>query len=43
MCDKLHHFLKNKIKYFAPYNGIITGIKINLCKKSCRNEQVGGA
>ena len=31
-CDKLHHSTKKKIKYFASNHGIITGIKIKLCK-----------
>ena len=42
MCDKKHHFMI-KIKYFASNYGIITGIIIKLCKKSCRKEKVGGA
>ena len=41
-CDKLHHFMK-KSKHFASNYGIITGIKIKLCKKSCKKEKVGGA
>ena len=40
---KLNHFMKKKIKYFAPNYGIITGIKLKLCKKSCRKGKVGGA
>ena len=40
--DKLHLFIKI-FKYFASNYGIITGIKIKLCKKSCRKEKVGGA
>ena len=43
MGDKFHHFMKKKIKYFASNYGILTGIKIKLCKKSCRKEKVGGA
>ena len=39
-CDKLHHFMK-KSKQFASNYGIITGIKIKLCKKSCKKEKVG--
>ena len=35
MGDKLHLFMKNiQIKYFASNYGIITGIKIKLCKGS---------
>ena len=30
MSDKLNHFMKKKIKYFAPNYGTITGIKIEL-------------
>ena len=41
MCDKVHHFMK-KFKYFASKYDIISGIKIKLCKKSCRKEKVGG-
>ena len=41
MGEELHHFMKKK--YFASDEGIITGIKIKLCKKSCRKENVGGA
>ena len=38
MGDKLHYFMKNIQIY-----GKITGIKIKLCKKSCRKEKMGGA
>ena len=39
MGDKFHHFIK--IRYFASNYGILTGIKIKLCKKSCRKEKSG--
>ena len=42
MYDNLHHFMK-KISNFATNYGLVTGIKIKLCKKSCRKEKVGGA
>ena len=42
MGDMLHHFMK-KSKYFASNYGKITGIKIKLCKKSCRKGKGGGA
>ena len=42
MGDKLHLFMKI-FKNFASKYGNITGIKIKLCKKSCRTEKVGGA
>ena len=42
MRGKLHHFMKH-FEYFASNYGIITGIKIKLCKKSCRKEKLGGA
>ena len=32
--DKLHHFMRKKVKYFASNYGIITALKIKLCKKS---------
>ena len=42
MCDKTHLFME-EIKCFASNYGIITGIIIKLCKKSCRKVKVGGA
>ena len=42
MGGKLNHFMK-KYKYFASNCGTVTGIKIKLCKKSCKKEKVGGA
>ena len=38
MCDKTHHFM-GKNKYFTSDYGIITGIIIKLCKKSCRKKK----
>ena len=35
--------MQKKIMVFASNYGIITDIKIKLCKKSCRIEKVGGA
>ena len=34
MGDMLHHFMKKEIAYLASNYGIITGIKIKLCKKA---------
>ena len=42
LCDKLHHFMKKKIKYLVSNYGIITGFKIKLCKKSSRKEKWAG-
>ena len=39
MDDKLPHFMKKKSKTFASNSGIITSMKIKLCKKSCRKEK----
>ena len=41
MCDKLHHS-REKNKYFASNYGIIAGLKIKSCKKSCRKENWAG-